>query len=47
MMEDRMRGGSAKLDDDGSLEIEVSLHLGNEAILKAQKWLLFQQPASG
>ena len=28
--------GSAKLDDDGSLGIEVRFHLGDEAILKAQ-----------
>ena len=33
--------GSAKLDDDGSLEIEVRFHLGDEVILKAQKWRLF------
>ena len=30
--------GSAELDDDGSLEIEIRLHLGDEAILKARKW---------
>ena len=30
--------GSAKFDDDGSLDIEVRFHLGDEAILKAQKW---------
>ena len=30
--------GSAKLDDDGSLEIEIRFHLGDEAILKARKW---------
>ena len=37
--------GSAKLDDDGSLETEVRFHLGDEAILKAQNGD-FQQPAS-
>ena len=30
--------GSAELDDDRSLEIEIHLHLADEAILKAQKW---------
>ncbi len=30
--------GSAELDDDGSLEIEIRFHLGDEAILKARKW---------
>ena len=37
--------GSAKLDDDGSLETEVRFHLGIETILKAKKLWLFQQPA--
>lgn len=30
--------GSAELDDDGSLEIEIRFHLGDEATLKAQRW---------
>ena len=30
--------GSAELDDDGSLGIEIRFHLGDEANLKAQKW---------
>ena len=30
--------GSAELDDDRSLEIEIRFHLGDEAILKARKW---------
>ena len=28
--------GSAELQDDGTLEIEIAFHLGDEAILKAQ-----------
>lgn len=30
--------GSAALDDNRSLEIEIRFHLGDEAILKARKW---------
>jgi len=30
--------GSAELEEDGSLEIEIRFHLGDEAILKAQQW---------
>ena len=30
--------GSAELDDDGFLEIEIRSHLGDEANLKARKW---------
>jgi hypothetical protein len=30
--------GSAELGDDAGLEIEIRFHLGDEAILKAQKW---------
>lgn len=30
--------GSADLDDDGTLEVEIRFHLGDEAILRAQKW---------
>lgn len=30
--------GSAELDDDRSLEIEIRFHLGDEAILKALQW---------
>ena len=36
---DQARGdGSAELQDDGTLEIELRFNLGDEAILKAQKW---------
>ncbi len=30
--------GSAELGDDGSLEIEIRFHQGDEAILQARKW---------
>ena len=30
--------GSAELEDDGSLEIEIRFHLGDEAIPTARKW---------
>ncbi len=30
--------GSAELDDDGTLSIEISFHLGDEAQLKARRW---------
>ncbi len=30
--------GSAELNDDGYLEIEIRFHLGDEAVLKARKW---------
>ena len=30
--------GSAELNDDSSLEVELRFHLGDEAILKAHKW---------
>ena len=30
--------GSADLDEDGTLEVEIRFHLGDEAILKARKW---------
>ena len=30
--------GSAELDDDGSLEVEIRFHLGDEAGLKARRW---------
>jgi len=29
--------GSAELDDDGALEIEISFHYGDDAVLKATK----------
>jgi len=29
--------GSAELDDDGTLEIESSFHLGDDAVLKARR----------
>lgn len=30
--------GTADLDDDGALEIEVRFHLGDEAAMTARKW---------
>jgi len=30
--------GAAELADDGGIEIEIRFRLGDEAILKAQKW---------
>ena len=30
--------GAAELDDNGCMEIEIRFRLGDEAILKAQKW---------
>ncbi len=30
--------GSAELNDDGALSIEISFHLGDEANLKARRW---------
>jgi hypothetical protein len=30
--------GSAELEDDGSLDIEINFHHGDEANLKARKW---------
>lgn len=36
---DPIRGtGSAKLADDGSLEVEIGFHHGDEIELKAQRW---------
>ena len=37
-MDEACGDGSADLADDGSLEIEIRFHLGDEAILKARKW---------
>lgn len=35
---DDVRGtGSAELNDDGSIEIEFAYHLGDEAVLKAER----------
>ena len=36
-MDEVSGSGSAKLQDDGSLEIEFAYHLGDEAILKAER----------
>lgn len=36
-MDDVSGTGSAELDDDGSLEIELSFHLGDDAVLKARR----------
>ena len=30
--------GSAELNDDGTLEVDIRFHLGDEAILKAHQW---------
>jgi hypothetical protein len=37
--------GSAELEDDGTVEIELSFHGGDDAILKACRVWLLQQPA--
>ncbi len=37
-MDDVSGDGTAELEDDGSLEIEIRFHLGDEATLKAAKW---------
>ena len=37
-MDEASGDGSADLEDDGTLEIEIRFHLGDEAILKARKW---------
>jgi hypothetical protein len=29
--------GSAKLEDDGTLQVELSFHLGDHAVLKARR----------
>ena len=31
-------GGSAELNDDGTLSLEIRFHLGEEAQLKARRW---------
>jgi hypothetical protein len=36
-MDDVSGSGAAELQDDGSLEIEFAYHLGDEAILKAER----------
>jgi hypothetical protein len=36
-MDDVTGSGSAKLDDDGGLEIKLSFHLGDDAVLKARR----------
>ena len=40
-MDEVIGGVSAKFDHGGCLETKVRLHLGDEAILKDQKWWLF------
>lgn len=37
-MEETSGDGSAELDDNGDLEIEIRFHHGDEAILKAKRW---------
>jgi hypothetical protein len=37
--------GSARLGDNGTLAIELSFHLGDNAVLKARRQWLLQQPA--
>jgi hypothetical protein len=36
-MDEVSGSGAAELDDDGSLEIELSFHLGDDAVLKVQR----------
>jgi hypothetical protein len=36
-MDDVSGSGSAELGDDGTLEIELSFHLGDDAVLKAHR----------
>jgi hypothetical protein len=36
-MDDVSGAGSAELDDDGSIEIELSFHLGDDAVLRARR----------
>jgi hypothetical protein len=36
-MDEVSGSGSAELDDDGTLEVELSFHLGDEAFLKARR----------
>ena len=36
-MDDVSGSGSAELDNDGTLEIELSFHLGDDAVLKARR----------
>jgi hypothetical protein len=36
-MDDVSGFGSAELDDDGSIEIELSFHLGDDAVLRARR----------
>jgi len=37
-MDEVSGSGEAELDDDGTLTIDLKRHLGDEAILVAQKW---------
>lgn len=37
-MDDVNGDGTAELEDDGSVEIEIRFHHADEAILKARKW---------
>lgn len=37
-MEETSGDGSAELDHNGDLEIEIRFHHGDEAILKAKRW---------
>lgn len=37
-MDEVQGNGSAELNDDGSLEVEIRFHNGGEAILKAKIW---------
>ena len=38
--------GSAELTEDGALDIELSFHNGDDAIFKAKRECVLQQPAS-
>lgn len=37
-MDEVMGSGNAELNDDGTIDIEFSYHLGDDALLKARRW---------
>jgi hypothetical protein len=37
-MDEASGDGFAQLEDDGSLNVEIAFHLGDEATFKARKW---------
>jgi hypothetical protein len=44
-MDETSGSGSAELDDDGTIEIELSFHNGGDAVLNAVRERFLQQPA--